>query len=176
MIRLEDHIRTIADFPKPGILFRDVTTLFQNGEAFASAIDQLAERLAPHRLDLIAGIEARGFVLGGALAYKMDLGFAAVRKKGKLPSATIEESYELEYGEAVIEMHQDAAAAGQRVAVVDDLIATGGTGLAGVSLIRRLGAEAVVFAALVDLPDLGGADKIRAAGAPVEALLTYPGH
>lgn len=176
MINLEDHIRTIPDFPKPGILFRDVTTLFQHGGAFAAAVEQLAERCAPYKPDLVAGLEARGFVLGGALAVRLGVGFIPIRKKGKLPSATIEESYQLEYGEATVEVHEDAAAAGHRVAVIDDLIATGGTGLAGNSLIRRLGAEVAVFGALVDLPDLGGSARLKAEGAPVEVLLSYPGH
>ena len=175
-MNLEDHIRTIPDFPKPGILFRDVTTLFLNAEAFATAIDRMAERIKPYNCDLIAGIEARGFVLGGALATKLGAGFIPLRKKGKLPGRTLEEAYALEYGQAVIEVHDDAAGDGHRVAVVDDLIATGGTGIAGMSLIRRLGADPVVFAALVDLPDLGGSKRIAEAGAPVEVLLDFPGH
>ncbi|MEL6979270.1 MAG: adenine phosphoribosyltransferase [Pseudomonadota bacterium] len=175
-MRLEDHIRTIPDFPQPGIMFRDVTTLFLNAEAFAASIEQLAARIEPHKVDLVAGIEARGFVLGGALATRLNAGFVPLRKKGKLPGRTLEEAYALEYGQAVIEVHDDAAGDGHRVAVIDDLIATGGTGLAGMSLIRRLGAEPVVFGALVDLPDLGGSAKLAEAGAPVECLMTFPGH
>ena len=157
-------------------MFRDVTTLFLNAEAFETAIERMAERIRPYNCDLIAGIEARGFVLGGALAMKLGAGFIPLRKKGKLPGRTLEEAYALEYGQAVIEVHDDAAGDGHRVAVVDDLIATGGTGIAGMSLIRRLGAEPVVFAALVDLPDLGGSKRIAEAGAPVEVLLDFPGH
>lgn len=173
---LKEHIRSIPDFPKPGIMFRDVTTLFLNAEAFNESIEQLAERIRPYECDLVAGIEARGFVLGGALATRLGAGFIPLRKKGKLPGRTLEEAYALEYGQAVIEVHDDAAGDGHRVAVIDDLIATGGTGIAGMALIRRLGAEPVVFGALVDLPDLGGSERIREAGAPVEALMDFPGH
>lgn len=175
-MNLIDHIRTIPDFPQPGIMFRDVTTLFQHPQAFAAAIEQMAEKIAPYNCDLIAGIEARGFVLGGALATRLGAGFVPLRKKGKLPGRTIEEAYALEYGQAVIEVHDDAARDGHRVAVVDDLIATGGTGIAGMSLIRRLGADPVVFCSLVDLPDLGGSKRIAEAGAPVEVLLEFSGH
>ena len=175
-MKLEDHIRTIPDFPKEGIMFRDVTTLFQHPDAFAAAVERMAQRIEPYNCDLVAGIEARGFVLGGALATRLNAGFVPLRKKGKLPGRTIEEAYALEYGQAVIEVHDDAASHGHRVAVIDDLIATGGTGIAGMSLIRRLGADPVVFAALVDLPDLGGSARIREAGAPVEILVDFPGH
>ncbi|MEM9725490.1 MAG: adenine phosphoribosyltransferase [Pseudomonadota bacterium] len=173
---LKEHIRTIPDFPEPGIMFRDVTTLFQHAEAFRASIEQLAERIEPYKCDMVAGIEARGFILGGAVAARLGAGFVPLRKKGKLPSKTIEEAYALEYSQAVIEVHDDAAASGHRVAVIDDLIATGGTGIAGMSLIRRLGAEPVVFGALIDLPDLGGSKRIVDAGAPVEALMDFPGH
>ena len=175
-MNLEEHIRTIPDFPKPGIMFRDVTTLFLHPEAFKASIQRMAERIEKYDCDLIAGIEARGFVLGSALAVELGMGFIPLRKKGKLPGRTIEEAYALEYGQAVIEVHDDAAGEGHKVAVIDDLIATGGTGVAGMSLIRRLGAEPVVFGALVDLPDLGGSARIAEDGTPVEVLLDFPGH
>ena len=173
---IKEHIRAIPDFPKPGIMFRDVTTLFAHPSAFRATIDALAERIAASNADVIAGVEARGFILGAPVAEKLGLGFAPVRKRGKLPWRTISESYELEYGSAEIEVHEDAAQPGQRVALVDDLIATGGTGLAAISLMRRLKAEVCIFAAVVDLPELGGAEKLRAACPTVEALVSFDGH
>jgi adenine phosphoribosyltransferase len=173
---LKDHIRSIPDFPKPGIVFRDVTTLFGHGPAMTYAVDKLAEAFEPYAPAAIAGVEARGFLLAGALAYRMRIGAVMVRKQGKLPWRTINESYELEYGQAVVELHEDAVSPGDRVAVVDDLIATGGTGAAAISLIRRLGANPVIFGAVIDLPELGGADKIRGTGVPVTALAEFEGH
>ncbi len=173
---LKDHVRSIPDFPKPGIIFRDVTTLFGHGPAFAYAIDKMAEIFEPHAPAAIAGVEARGFMLAGALAYRMRNSAVMIRKQGKLPWRTINESYELEYGQAVVELHEDAVKPGDKVAVVDDLIATGGTGAAAVSLIRRLGAIPVVFGAVIDLPELGGAAKIRGTGVPVSALVEFEGH
>lgn len=172
---LKAHIRTIPDWPEPGVQFRDVTTLFANGDALAHCVSELADRVRAHRADLVVGIEARGFILGGAVANTLGLGFAPIRKKGKLPWRTVEIGYELEYGQATIEMHVDAVSEGQRVAIVDDLIATGGTGLAAVDLAKRLGGAVVAFAAVIDLPELGGSEKIRAAGAPVETLIAYEG-
>lgn len=173
---LTEKIRTIPDFPKPGIKFRDVTTLFGDAEAFRTAVARLVAAVEPLRPDLIAGIEARGFILGGAMSEKLGVGFAPVRKAGKLPFDAIAEDYDLEYGSATLEMHVDAAAKGARVAIVDDLIATGGTGLAAIALVRRLSAEPVAFAAVIDLPDLGGAARIEGAGVPVHALTTFSGH
>ncbi|MEL6317045.1 MAG: adenine phosphoribosyltransferase [Pseudomonadota bacterium] len=173
---LKEHVRAIPDFPKQGIVFRDVTTLFGHAEAFAEAVRQLTERLRPYQPDTIAGIEARGFVLGAPIAVALGVGFTPIRKSGKLPATTIAESYELEYGEAEIEAHVDAAEPGARVALIDDLIATGGTGVASIKLMKRLGAEVVAFGAAIDLPELRGAARIREAGAPVEALMTFEGH
>jgi adenine phosphoribosyltransferase len=171
---LRDAIRTIPDFPKAGIMFRDVTTLFGHAEAFAQAIDALTS--AMRGADLIAGIEARGFILGGAVARQLGVGFVPLRKKGKLPHRTVQVEYALEYGTDILEMHVDAVAQGHRVAIIDDLIATGGTALAAVELLRGAGAEITGAGFLIDLPDLGGADKLRAAGVAVHALLAYGGH
>lgn len=170
---LKQSIRTIPDFPKPGVMFRDVTTLFADPVAFRVTINRLVGALEPHDPTMVAGIEARGFILGGALAKALGAGFLSVRKAGKLPGETHTQSYELEYGQATLEVHVDGAKPGAKVVVVDDLIATGGTALATIELIRRLGGEASAFAAVIDLPALGGAEKIRAAGVPVETLLTY---
>ncbi|MCI4662711.1 MAG: adenine phosphoribosyltransferase [Neomegalonema sp.] len=170
------HIRTIPDFPKPGIQFRDVTTLFAHPQALAYSVEALAAMFRETAPDMVAGLEARGFVLGGAVATALGAGFVPMRKPGKLPSASISESYTLEYGEAALEVHVDAFLEGHRVLIIDDLIATGGTGLAGVKLARRLGAEVVGFGAVIDLPELGGAQRIRDAGVRVEALVAYEGH
>ncbi|MBI1340433.1 adenine phosphoribosyltransferase [bacterium] len=169
-------IRSIPDHPKPGILFRDITTLLQNPIAFRAAVDQLVSRFAGGRVDCVAGIEARGFILGGAVAHQLSIGFVPLRKKGKLPHRTLAESYELEYGVDSMEMHVDAVSSGQRVLLVDDLIATGGTAEAGVRLLRRAGAEVTGAAFVIDLPDLGGADRIRKMGVPVQCLVAFPGH
>ena len=173
---VKDYIRTIVDFPHEGILFRDVTTLFADARGFRMAIDQLLHPWAGERIDKVVGLEARGFILGGAVAHQLSVGFVPIRKKGKLPAATIAEAYTLEYGEAVVEMHDDALKAGERVLVVDDLLATGGTCEAGIKLIRRLGAEVVGCAVVVDLPDLGGRIRIEAMGVTVHALCDFPGH
>lgn len=175
-IDLKDHIRTIPDFPEPGIMFRDVTPLFDSAAAFNAACARLETAMRGHGVNLIAGIEARGFILGGAIARELGVGFMPVRKKGKLPWRTIAADYDLEYGSATLEVHEDATGAGGRVGVIDDLIATGGTGLAAIELVRRLGAEAACFGAVIDLPDLGGARKIAQAGVPVAALIAYEGH
>ncbi len=154
--RLRAVITDVPDFPREGVLFRDLTTLFRDGPAFRDAVDALARAHAEQRVDLVAGVESRGFVVGGALAYALGCGFVAVRKKGKLPRETVSVSYQLEYGEGILELHADAVDRGQRVLVVDDLLATGGTAAATVSLVERLGGQVVGIAFLVELEALGG--------------------
>ena len=173
---VRDYIRTIVDFPKEGILFRDVTTLFADPRGFRMAVDQLLHPYAGMRIDQVAGLEARGFILGGAVAHQLGTGFVPIRKKGKLPGATIAQEYTLEYGEAVMEIHDDALVAGQRVLLVDDLLATGGTAEAGIRLIERLGAQVVGCAFVIDLPDLGGRRRLEAMGMEVHALCAFEGH
>jgi len=174
---LEHSIRTIADHPKPGILFRDITTLLGDPAAFSAAVDALvAPYTAPAGVAKVAGIEARGFILGGAVAHRLGVGFVPVRKKGKLPHDTVRISYALEYGTDEIEVHRDAVTRGERVLLVDDLIATGGTAVAAVDLLRSIGAEVVAAAFVIDLPDLGGAARLRAMGLPVQTLVAFPGH
>ena len=174
---LEHSIRTIPDHPKPGILFRDITTLLGDPTAFAAAVDALvAPYTAPAGVAKVAGIEARGFILGGAVAHRLGVGFVPVRKKGKLPHDTVRISYALEYGTDEIEVHRDAVTRGERVLLVDDLIATGGTAVAAVDLLRSIGAEVVAAAFVIDLPDLGGAARLRAMGLPVQTLVAFPGH
>lgn len=169
-------IRTIPDYPKPGIMFRDVTTLMADAQGFKAAIARLVEPFRTEPIDVVAGIEARGFITAGAMADRLGCGFVPVRKKGKLPWKTIAESYQLEYGTDTLEMHEDALARGKRVLIVDDLIATGGTAGAAAKLIRRLGGTIVGAAFLVDLPDLGGAKLLEADGIKVHALMTFEGH
>ncbi len=169
------HIRTIPDHPKKGIQFRDVTTLFGNPRAFRSAVDALVQPYAGVRIDKIAGIEARGFILGGAVAHQLSTGFVPVRKKGKLPYKVLAEEYDLEYGKDQVEIHVDAVKSGDHVVVVDDLIATGGTAFAAIKLLERAGAKVIGCAFLVDLPALGGADKIRAMGKEVTSLVAFEG-
>lgn len=173
---LKTLIRTIPDHPKPGIMFRDITTLLSDARGFRRVVDELVQPLAGAKIDKVAGIEARGFILGGAIAHQLSVGFVPIRKKGKLPYKTIGESYELEYGVDRVEIHVDAFAQGERVLLVDDLIATGGTAMAAVKLIERAGADVVLCAFVVDLPELGGADKIRAAGKRVASLVSFDGH
>lgn len=174
---LEHSIRTIPDHPKPGILFRDITTLLGDPAAFSAAVDALvAPYTAPAGVAKVAGIEARGFILGGAVAHRLGVGFVPVRKKGKLPHETVRISYALEYGTDEIEVHRDAVTPGERVLLVDDLIATGGTAVAAVDLLRSIGAEVVAAAFVIDLPDLGGAARLRAMGLPVQTLVAFPGH
>ncbi|SIS99456.1 adenine phosphoribosyltransferase [Roseivivax lentus] len=175
MKKVEDYIRTIADFPHEGIMFRDVTTLFADPRGFRMAIDQLLHPYAGVRFDKVVGLEARGFILGGAVAHQLSAGFVPIRKKGKLPGRVISESYTLEYGEAVVEVHDDALQAGEKVLVVDDLLATGGTAEAGIKLCERLGAEVIGCAFIVDLPDLGGRAKLESLGMEVHALCAYAG-
>jgi len=169
-------IRTIPDFPKPGILFRDVTTLFGDARAFRIAIDRLLHPWTGTRIDKVAALEARGFILGGAIAHQLSVGFVPIRKEGKLPGPRSAERYTLEYGEATMELHDDAVNKGERVLLVDDLIATGGTCEAGITLLRRNGAEVVGCAFVIDLPELGGRDRIDALGVPVHALCAFDGH
>ncbi len=173
---LTDTIRAIADYPKPGIIFRDITTLLGNAEAFRAAVDALVAPFAGARIDKVAGLEARGFILGGAVAHGLSAGFVPLRKQGKLPHQTLSIDYALEYGVDVLEMHRDACVHGERVLLIDDLIATGGTAMAGVQLLRQTGAEVVAAAFVIDLPDLGGSAKLKAAGLPVTALVSYGGH
>jgi adenine phosphoribosyltransferase len=173
---LKALIRTIPDHPKPGIMFRDVTTLLADARGFRRAIDELVQPLAGAKIDKVAGIEARGFILGGAIAHQLSVGFVPIRKKGKLPWKTIAESYELEYGVDEVEMHVDAVAPGEKVLLVDDLIATGGTAAAAIRLIERAGGQIVLCSFVVDLPDLGGAAKLRATGRDVVALVSFAGH
>ncbi len=168
-------IRTIHDYPKPGIAFRDITTLLLDGKGFGLTIERLAERVDAGNLDLIAGVEARGFVFGAALAHRLGLGVLLLRKKNKLPGTTIGVNYALEYGQDRIEMHADACTPGARVLLIDDLIATGGTALAGVQLLRQAGAVVDTAAFVIDLPDLGGAARLRDAGIKVEALMAFDG-
>jgi adenine phosphoribosyltransferase len=169
------YIRTIPDYPKKGIQFRDVTTLFGNPRAFRAAVDALVQPYAGVQVDRIAGIEARGFILGGAVAHQLSTAFVPVRKKGKLPWKTLSEEYDLEYGKDQIEIHVDAVKPGDHVVVVDDLIATGGTAFAAVKLLERAGAKVIGCLFLIDLPDLGGADKIRALGMDVTTLAAFEG-
>ncbi|MGR3461831.1 MAG: adenine phosphoribosyltransferase [Roseovarius sp.] len=170
---VRDYIRTIVDFPHEGILFRDVTTLFADPRGFRIAIDQMLHPYAGQPIDKVAGLEARGFILGGAIAHQLSVGFVPIRKKGKLPGAVISEEYQLEYGEAVIELHDDAIEAGERILLVDDLLATGGTAAAGIRLIERLGAEITGCAFIVDLPDLGGHARLEAMGMDVHTLCAF---
>ena len=173
---LRDSIRSIPDYPKPGIMFRDITTLLGDARAFRRAIDELVQPWAGTKIDKVAGIEARGFILGGAVAHQLSAGFVPIRKKGKLPHDTVSIAYSLEYGIDEMEMHRDAVAPGERVILVDDLVATGGTAAAAVALLKRSGADVVASCFVVDLPDLGGAQKIRDLGVPVRTLMEFGGH
>ena len=172
---VKDFIRTIVDFPHEGILFRDVTTLFADPRGFRMAVDQLLSPYAGLRIDKVAGLEARGFILGGAVAHQLSTGFVPIRKKGKLPGQTISQAYKLEYGEAVVEVHDDALQPVEKVLLVDDLLATGGTAEAGIKLIERLGAQVIGCAFVVDLPALGGRKKLEAMGMEVHALCEFDG-
>ncbi len=176
MKSLEKLIRTIPDYPKPGILFRDVTTLFGNAKGFKKAIKAMAKPYQDLKIDAVAGIEARGFILGGAIADRLGCGFIPIRKKGKLPWKTIGQEYTLEYGVDVIEMHEDAVAAGQRILIVDDLIATGGTAEAAAKLIARSGGVVVGATFIIDLADLGGVKRLAAHGVASHALVAFAGH
>ncbi|OIP84282.1 MAG: adenine phosphoribosyltransferase [Rhodobacterales bacterium CG2_30_65_12] len=175
MKTVKDYIRTIVDFPHEGIMFRDVTTLFSDPRGFRMTIDQMLHPYAGRKFDKVVGLEARGFIIGGAIAHQLTLGFVPIRKKGKLPGATISEAYQLEYGEAVMEIHDDAIQPGEKVLVVDDLLATGGTAAAGIKLIERLGGEIVGCAFIVDLPELGGRKLLEGLGMDVHVLCKFEG-
>ena len=169
-------IRTIPDYPKPGIQFRDITTLLGDARAFHRVVDELVRPWTEARIDRVAGIEARGFILGGAVAHRLASGFVPIRKKGKLPHATVRVAYSLEYGIDEMEVHRDAVAHGERIILVDDLIATGGTAEAAVKLLRTLGAEILAACFVIDLPDLGGRRRLEALGVPVRTLVAFEGH
>src|SRR6478609_6845131 len=173
---LKASVRTIPDYPKPGIIFRDITTLLGNAWAFRRAVDELVNPWAGNKIDKVAGMEARGFILGGAVAHQLSAGFVPIRKKGKLPHKAVSIAYSLEYGLDAMEMHEDAVDKGERVVLVDDLIATGGTAEAAVKLLRQIGAEVVAAVFVIDLPDLGGADRLRALDVPVRTLIAFEGH
>ena len=170
---LRQSIRTITDYPKAGIQFRDITTLLRDAKAFETTIEAL---IAPWRdvgIDKVAGIEARGFILGGAVAHGLKAGFVPIRKRGKLPHETVRVAYSLEYGVDEMEMHKDAIRSGEKVLLIDDLIATGGTATAAAKLLKEAGADMVAASFVIDLPDLGGATRLRDAGIEVQALLTF---
>jgi len=173
---LKASIRTIPDYPKKGILFRDITTLLADARAFRRAVDELVHPWAGSKIDKVAGIEARGFILGGAVAHQVSAGFIPIRKKGKLPHKRVSIAYSLEYGLDEMEIHEDAVVSGERVILVDDLVATGGTAEGAVKLLRQMGAEVLAACFIIDLPDLGGADKIRKLGVPVRTLISFEGH
>ena len=173
---LQASIRTIPDYPKPGIMFRDITTLLGNARAFRRAVDELVQPWAGMKIDKVAGIEARGFILGGAVAHQVSAGFIPIRKKGKLPHKRVSIAYSLEYGLDEMEMHEDAVAQGDRVILVDDLIATGGTAEGAVKLLRQMGAEVLAACFIIDLPELGGATKLRKLDVPVRTLIAFEGH
>ena len=173
---LQSAIRTIPDYPKPGILFRDITTLLGNARAFRRTVDELVQPWIGAKIDQIAGIEARGFIIGGAIAHQLSAGFVPIRKRGKLPHETVRVAYSLEYGLDEMEMHKDAIAPGERVILVDDLIATGGTAAAAVKLLKEIGANVVAAVFVINLPDLGGSRKIEALGVPVRTLVEFAGH
>ncbi|WP_375408620.1 adenine phosphoribosyltransferase [uncultured Methylobacterium sp.] len=175
-IALKDSIRSIPDYPKPGIIFRDITTLLSDPRAFRRAVDALVHPFAGGRIDQVAGIEARGFILGGAVAHQLSSGFVPIRKKGKLPHTTVSIAYALEYGTDEMEIHVDAIKPGDRVLLVDDLIATGGTACAAVNLLRQIGAEVVAACFVIDLPEIGGAQKLRDLDVPVRTLMEFEGH
>ena len=172
---VEDYIRTIPDFPHKGIMFRDVTTLFSDPRGFRICIDQLLSPYAGMRIDKVVGLEARGFILGGAVAHQLSVGFVPIRKKGKLPGKTIEQAYQLEYGEAVMELHDDAILPGEKILVVDDLLATGGTCEASIKLVERLGGEVISAAFVIDLPELGGRKRLQNMGIDLHWLCEFAG-
>ena len=175
MKTVKDYIRTIVDFPHEGIMFRDVTTLFADPRGMRLAIDQMLAPYVGMQIDKVVGLEARGFILGGAIAHQLSIGFVPIRKKGKLPGTVISEEYKLEYGEAIVEIHDDAIQPGEKILVVDDLLATGGTAAAGIKLVERLGGEIVGCAFIVDLPDLGGRAVLENLGYDIHALCQFAG-
>lgn len=169
-------IRNIPDYPKPGIMFRDITTLLGNPRAFRRAIDELVHPFAGTKVDKIAGMEARGFILGGAVAHQLSAGFIPIRKKGKLPHDVVSIAYSLEYGLDEMEMHRDAVRPGEKVILIDDLIATGGTAVGAVSLLKQMGADVIAACFVIDLPALGGRKKLEALGVEVRTLIEFDGH
>src|SRR5688572_10302216 len=173
---IKRYIRTILDYPRPGIMFRDITTLLANMHAFRAAVDELVWPFLRSDIDYVAGIEARGFILGGAVAHVLGRGFVPIRKKGKLPYRVIGQEYSLEYGVDTIEIHADAIKPGDRVLLVDDLVATGGTATAAIDLIRKSGGDLIAAAFVIDLPELGGAGKLRDNGVKVHTLVSFEGH
>ena len=173
---IRSHIRTVPDWPAPGVQFRDITPLLSNPRVFRVLIDQFVHRYFDARIDSIAGLDARGFIIGSVLAYELNMGFIPIRKKGKLPFTTVAETYELEYGSATVEIHTDAVKKDERVLLIDDLVATGGTMLAGARLLQRLGAQVIECAAIVDLPELGGSARVREAGLALHTLVDFSGH
>jgi adenine phosphoribosyltransferase len=170
------HIRAVPDWPEPGVMFRDITPLLANPRVFRVLIDQFVHRYFSPRPDVVAGLDARGFIIGSVVAYELGVSFVPIRKKGKLPFTTVEETYELEYGSATVEMHTDAVKPGDRVLLIDDLVATGGTMMAGRRLLERLGAQVIEGAAIVDLPELGGSRRLRDSGLPLFTLVDFEGH
>lgn len=173
--RIKSKIRTVPNWPKEGIMFRDITTLLQDAPTFNHTIELLLDRYKDKQIDVIAGIESRGFIIGSILAHRLDRGFVPIRKKGKLPAETESEEYELEYGKDVVEIHKDAVNKGDKVLVVDDLIATGGTSLAACKLIKKIGGEVVEFCTIIDLPELGGKKRLEKAGYEVFSLVEFEG-
>ena len=174
-MKIETLIRSIPDYPKRGVIFRDITTLLQDPQGFRYTVDQLVAPFAGGQIDCVAGIEARGFILGGAVAHQLSVGFVAIRKKGKLPWQTISEEYQLEYGSDEVEIHTDSLIAGQNVLILDDLIATGATACAAVALVRKTGAHVVGASFVIDLPDLGGRTKLSVMDVPVRTLIEFAG-
>ena len=172
---LRQHIRTVPDWPAPGVRFRDITPLLQSPQVFHVLIDAFVHRYMEPALrpDVVAGLDARGFILGAVVAYELNVGFVPIRKKGRLPFTTVAETYELEYGSATVELHTDAVTRGQRVLLLDDLIATGGTMMAGKKLLEKLGATVIEGGAIVDLPELGGSARLRAAGLELFTLVDF---
>lgn len=173
---IKQHIRTVPDWPASGVQFRDITPLLSNPRVFRVLIDQFVHRYFDVRPTAIAGLDARGFIIGSVLAYELNVGFIPIRKKGKLPFTTVEETYELEYGSATVEMHTDAVKPGDRIVLIDDLIATGGTMMAGKILLERLGAIVMEAVAIVELPELGGGERLRETGMPLFTLVQFAGH
>ena len=173
---IREAIRTIPDYPRPGVMFRDITTLLGNAQVFHRVVEELVRPWRNEHVDRIAGIEARGFILGGAIAHQLQAGFVPIRKKGKLPHTTVRVAYSLEYGLDEMEMHRDAVASGDRIVLVDDLIATGGTAEAAVKLLRSLGASILAACFIIDLPDLGGSARLAALEVPVRTLVAFHGH
>jgi adenine phosphoribosyltransferase len=173
---IREAIRSIPDYPRPGVMFRDITTLLGNAHAWHLVVEELARPWRGARVDRVAGIEARGFILGGAIAHELKAGFVPIRKKGKLPHTTVRVAYSLEYGLDEMEMHRDAVSPGERIVLVDDLLATGGTAEAAVKLLRSLGASILAACFIIDLPELGGAARLRALEVPVRTLVAFQGH